>query len=605
MRTQALSDDILLNIEKCARYIGGEVNSVVKDTSKIDVRFALCFPDVYEIGMSNLGIQIIYDLLNKFDNVYCERVFSPWPDLHTIMKNKEIPLFALESQDAIKDFDLIGISLGFELCYTNVLGILDLAKIPFHAKDRNERFPIIIGGGNCTYNPRPMEPFFDIFYLGEGEVYLPLLVEIYEKHKKEGFDKKAFLKEVATIPGLFVPGYNDNQIIVRQIVENIDEVSYPTHPVIPHIQAAQDRMVLEIQRGCIRGCRFCQAGFIYRPNREKSLNVLSKCADNLIKNTGYDEISLSSLSSGDYSNLNDFLNNLLDKTTEKGINISLPSLRIDSVSSDMMEKISDVRKSSVTFAPEAGSQRMRDSINKNLSYDEIIEGAKKAFIGGFRDIKLYFMLGLPNEEKEDILAIADLADDIADAFYRTIPKDKRIRPLRITVSTSFFVPKPFTPFQWAKMFTEEDYKQKAYMLKDAIASKVHKKNISYKWHAPDVTMIEGVFARGNTEISRVVETAYNLGCMFDAWSDYFDFSKWKDAFNTCNIDIYDYTLKGFTFEDELPWSFIDIGVTQSFLKKEYEKSKEYITTPDCKEKCSGCGCMNMNCGICNNHIKDK
>ena len=475
MRKQALSDEILLKIEKPARYIGNEVNSVVKDLSKIDVRFAMCFPDVYEIGMSHLGIQILYDMFNRWEDVYCERVYSPWTDLDKIMREQNIPLFALESQDAIKDFDFLGVTIQYEMCYTNILQILELGQIPMESKDRTWEHPIVIGGGPCAYNPEPLADFFDLFYMGEGETMYRSLIDLYKEHKAKNSTREEFLREAGKLPGIYAPSmyevsykedgtiaefkpkYEDVPVTVKkQIVMDLTDTCYPEKPVVPFIKATQDRVVLEIQRGCIRGCRFCQAGMIYRPVRERDVEMLKDKAYKMLKNTGHEEISLSSLSSSDYSQLGELVNFLIDEFKGKGVNVSLPSLRIDAFSLDVMSKVQDVRKSSLTFAPEAGSQRMRDVINKGLTEDVIIKGAGLAFEAGWNRVKLYFMLGLPTETEEDIKGIAYLSEKIAERYYE-IPKTERNGKVQIVASSSFFVPKPFTPFQWASMNTKEEF----------------------------------------------------------------------------------------------------------------------------------------------------
>ena len=484
MRKLALNDDILLNIEKPARYIGGEVNSVMKDKDEVDIRFAMCFPDVYEIGMSHLGIQILYDMFNRREDTWCERVYSPWLDLDKVMRMKKIPLFALESQDPVRDFDFLGITIQFEMCYTNILQILDLSHIPLHAADRTEADPIVIGGGPCAYNPEPLAEFFDIFYIGEGETVYDELLNTYKVWKKYGGSRQDFLRQAARIEGLYVPRfydvtYNGDGTIAaftpndpcapskvrKQVVMDVTDTPYPMKPVVPYIKATQDRVVLEIQRGCIRGCRFCQAGMIYRPTRERSVETLKEYARTMLKNTGHEEISLSSLSSSDYSKLNELVTFLIKDFKDKGINISLPSLRIDAFSLDVMSKVQDIRKSSLTFAPEAGSQRMRDVINKGLTEEEILTGAGQAFEGGWTKVKLYFMLGLPTETEEDMKEIARLSDRVARRYYE-IPKEDRHGKCQITASSSFFVPKPFTPFQWASMYPAEEYDRRAHLVND-------------------------------------------------------------------------------------------------------------------------------------------
>ncbi|RDY32767.1 TIGR03960 family B12-binding radical SAM protein [Lachnotalea glycerini] len=616
MRKTALTDEILLSIDKPARYIGNEVNSVIKDLTQVNIRFAMCFPDVYEIGMSHLGIQILYDMFNQMEDVYCERVYSPWTDLDKIMRERNIPLFALESQDPIKAFDFLGITIQYEMCYTNILQVLELSQIPLLASERGEEFPIVIGGGPCTYNPEPLADFFDLFYIGEGETsYFPLL-EAYRENKKNGGNKLDFLKKAAQIPGIYVPSFYDvkykedgtvkeftpnvaeaPKTIRKEIVMDVSETFYPKKPVVPFIKATQDRVVLEIQRGCIRGCRFCQAGMIYRPVRERSLDMLKEYAYEMLHNTGYEEISLSSLSSSDYSQLQGLVNFLIEEFKEQGVNISLPSLRIDEFSLDVMSKVQDVRKSSLTFAPEAGTQRLRDVINKGLTEEVIIEGAGKAFESGWNRVKLYFMLGLPTETLEDMVGIAELSDKIARRYYE-IPKDQRNGKVQIVASTSFFVPKPFTPFQWATMSTKEEFIEKARIVKQAIKSQLNQKSIKYNWHEADLTVLEGVLARGDRRVSKVILQAYRNGCIYDAWSETFDYSKWLAAFENTGVDINFYTTRERTLDEIFPWDFIDTGVTKEFLKREWENAKNGLITLNCKMACSGCGAMIFNGGVC-------
>lgn len=594
----ALPLDVLLGVEKSARYTGGEINSHTKSWQEAEIHFAFCFPDVYDIGMSHLGLAILYEMFNSMENVLCDRVFFPWNDLYSVMKERKLPLFSLESQRAIRDFEFLGFTLQYEMSYTNILGVLDLSGIPFYAADRKEEDPIVIGGGPCAYNPMPIAPFFDVFYIGDGEEKYQEIFDLYRSSK----GRKDFLTKAARVEGLYVPGITpEGKIIKRLVCTDMNKAYYPLHPVIPNVQAAMERMVLEIQRGCIRGCRFCQAGFTYRPNRQKNKEVLLEQTRELIKNTGYEEISLSSLSSSDYEELPEFLDELLDICSERMINISLPSLRIDAFSLDVMKKIGDVKKTSITFAPEAGSQRMRDIINKNITRDDIIKGAREAFLGGWTNIKLYFMLGLPFEEDSDILEIADIAEDLCMLFFDTVPKPERNGRVQITVSTSFFVPKPMTPFQWASMCPPGEYKRKASLLKEAIKSKPHGRCISYNWHSPETAILEGVFARGDERVAPVIKRAYELGCIYDAWSENFDYDKWLRAFSDCNLTTEEFTIGEIPTENTLPWDFIDCGVKKRFLLQEWEKAAKGVTTQNCKEGCSGCGCMELNTGICNEH----
>lgn len=616
MRKLALSDEILLTVDKPARYIGNEVNAVIKNKDDVDVRFCMCFPDVYEIGMSHLGIQILYDMLNSDKHIWCERVYSPWPDLDKIMREKQIPLFGLESQDPIKDFDFLGITIQYEMCYTNILQVIDLSQIPLRAKDRTWEHPIVIGGGPCVSNPEPLAAFFDLFYMGEGETEMLPLVELYRECRKNGDFREDFLIKAAQIPGIYVPSlykttYHEDGTIAsfepiyegvpstvkKQVVMDISDTYYPKAPVVPFIKATQDRVTLEIQRGCIRGCRFCQAGMLYRPTRERNVEYLKKQAVEMLKNTGHEELSLSSLSSSDYSGLQELLTFLIDACNERAINISLPSLRIDAFSLDVMSKVQDVRRSSLTFAPEAGSQRLRDVINKGLTEEVILKGAGEAFEGGWNKVKLYFMLGLPTETEEDMKGIAHLAEAIAKRYYE-IPKDRRNGKCQITISTSFFVPKPFTPFQWATMHRPEEYINRAKIVKNEIRSQLNQKSMKYNWHEADVTVLEGILARGDRRIGDVIEKVYQKGAVFDAWNEYFDMDTWMETFSELNLDPDFYTMRERSVEEILPWDFIDVGVSKKFLIREWERAKNETITPNCREKCSGCGAGVFGGGIC-------
>ena len=630
MRKLALPDELLLQVQKPARYLGNEMHAVYKDRN-IPVRFAMCFPDVYEIGMSHLGIQILYELFNRREDTWCERVFSPWIDMDHLMREHGIPLFALESQDPVKDFDFLGFTLQFELCYANVLQVLDLSGIPLNAAERTECDPIVIGGGPCAFNPEPMARFFDMFYIGEGETSYDQLLDLYRAMKERGESREAFLCAASRVPGIYVPSlyevtYKEDGTLAsfvpkkygvsssffdreesaparvrRQVVSDLDDkgrAPYPTKPLIPFITVTQDRVAVELQRGCIRGCRFCQAGMIYRPNRERDLSTVKKYADLMLDSTGQDDILLSSLSSSDYSCIHEIVDYISDHREEDRVKLQVPSLRIDAFSLDLMARVQDVRRSSLTFAPEAGSQRLRDVINKGITEEEILNGAREAFRGGWNKVKLYFMLGLPTETEEDRVAISDLANKISAAYYEEVPKEKRNGRCQITVSTSFFVPKPFTPFQWAPMYHSGDYLGFAATVNHAIYAAHNHRSIRYSWHDSRMIFLEGILARGDRRTADLIQEAYRLGAVFDCWLDTWDYARWEQAAANIGMDVDFYALRERERDEILPWDFIDVGVRRDFLWKEWEKAHMAVLTPNCREACSGCGAAEYGCGVC-------
>ena len=604
-------EKILPLVQKPGRYIGGELNSVIKDKEKVALRYAFCFPDSYEIGMSHLGMKILYSIANEREDVWCERVFAPWHDMEAQMRKHGIPLYALESGDAIKDFDLIAFTLMYELSYSNVLNMLDLAGLPVRAADRHSLTPIVIGGGPCACNPEPMAEFFDIFSLGEGEEVYDELFDLLEECKKSGSSKEEFLRRAAKIDGMYVPSlydveYNEDKTIKavvpkngapekirKRIVSELDSVKYPDKFVVPYIEVVHDRVVHEILRGCIRGCRFCQAGFLYRPIREKSPDTINSQCRNLCDVTGYDEISLSSLSTSDYTQLEPLLDKLLEWTIPEKINIALPSLRVDNFSDELMEKLNKVRRSGLTFAPEAGTQRLRDAINKNVTEDEVLRTSRKAFEGGWTAVKLYFMLGLPTETFDDVAGIAELAQKVVDEFYKN-PNKPKGKGVQVSISVASFVPKPFTPFQWEPQDTRKMLLEKQAHLLSCV--KTRKVNVSY--HKVDISFLEGVFARGDRRLSKVIYYAWQHGCKFDGWDDSFLFDTWLEAFEQCGVDPLFYTSRKREFEEILPWDHLDYGIRKEFLISENKKAHESETTPHCRIKCAGCGANRLNGGKC-------
>lgn len=594
---------ILKSVQKPGRYTGGEFGQIIKDKNNIDLRIAFCFPDTYEIGMSNLGMKILYGALNEMDRVWCERVFAPWTDMEEQMRKNSVPLFALESKDDVKDFDIMAISLQYELCYTTAINMIDLAGLPIFARDRDENAPIILGGGPCAYNAEPVADFFDIFSIGEGEEALCELSQLYLDMKASGtYTKTAFLREASHLKGFYVPSlynveYNEDGTIKlfepkyedvptrveKRVVEDLNTSYFPLKPIMPYIETVHDRIMLETFRGCIRGCRFCQAGMVFRPVREKSAQVLNAQAQEIYKNTGYTEISLTSLSISDYSCLHEATDLLLGWTNEKKVNLSLPSLRADSFTKELMRKVSGVRSSGLTFAPEAGTQRLRDAINKNLYEEDLLNAVRLAFEGGKSQVKLYFMNGLPTETYEDIEGISVLAKHVVDEFYKMPQRPKK--PVQVTISVSCFVPKPHTPFQWEAQDTLESLVDKQKFL----GEKITDRKVRYTWHEAKVSRLEAVFSKGDRRLSKAIALALSKGMRFDAWDEYFDYDKWMGVFEECGIDPSFYSNRKIGFDEILPWDVIDIGVNKSFLISENKKAYESKTTPNCKEKCSGCG----------------
>lgn len=605
------AEKLLSMVQKPGRYTGGELNSVIKNPEDVDIRFAFCFPDTYEIGMSHLGMKILYSLLNKREDTWCERVFAPWVDMEELMRKNDVPLFALESSDEIKDFDVIGFTLQYELCYTNVLNMLDLAGVPVRSADRKSLTPLVIGGGPCVCNAEPIADFFDLTLPGEGEEVLNELMDLFKEYKKKGASKEEFLKAAAKIEGVYVPSfyefsYNDDNTIKsvtpsngapervkKRIISDLNTVFYPESFVVPFIDIVHDRAVEEIFRGCIRGCRFCQAGFLYRPIREKSSDTVNKQCRSLCDTTGYDEISLSSLSTSDYTQLQSLLEGIFSWSEDDKVSVSLPSLRVDNFSDELMEKLQKVRKSGLTFAPEAGTQRLRDAINKNVTEREVIETSRKAFSGGWTNVKLYFMMGLPTETNEDVVGIADLAQKVVDEFYKN-PNKPKGKGVNVSISVSCFVPKPFTPFQWEAQDTMEQLKAKQHLLLESVKSR----KISVSYHDARTSFLEGVFARGDRRLCDVMERAWRKGCRFDSWDECFSFEKWIEAFEECGVDPYFYTSRKRSYDEILPWDHMDYGISNKFFQKEAEKAYKSVTTPHCREKCNACGANKLNGGKC-------
>ena len=602
-------DDILYKVEKPGRYIGEEFNSYIKNKEKVDIRFAFCFPDVYEVGMSHLGMKILYYTMNKREDTYCERAFAPWPDMEEELRNNNIPLFTLETKDSLSKFDFVGFTLQYEMSYTNILNMLNMSNIPLTYEKRREEDPLIVCGGPCAYNPEPLYKIVDFFVLGEGEEVTNEYLDLYKEFKKQGKSKSEYLRAISKIEGIYVPSlyealYNQDgtlkdfkpiyedvpKKVKKRIIKDLNQVDYPDKLIVPYTEIVHDRITLETFRGCTRGCRFCQAGMIYRPVREKGKDKLIELADQLLKSTGYNEISLTSLSICDYSDVDNLIKTLIEKYMDEKVGVSLPSLRIDSFFVELINEIQKVRKTGLTFAPEAGTQKMRDVINKGVTEEDLIRTVRSAFESGWSTIKLYYMLGLPYETVEDVKGIAHTSEKVVDEYYK-VPKDKRKKGLRVNVSASIFVPKPFTPFQWVAQDREEDVKEKIYALKDEFKSRA----IHFTYHASKVSFLEAIFARADRRVCDVLIRAFEKGCKFDGWSEYFNYDAWMEAFEECGIDPEFYAYRNREYSELLPWDFIDIGVNKSYLIEENERAKRAEVTKDCRQGCTNCG-VNKNLG---------